>query len=141
MQHAEALRAIGHVLDADEAHEVTIDETPQEIVVSYAAGNGQTKQSEFRWDSLTGLNYRLQDARGSRRTSTRPVARVSWSELLRTLGQELEEQQAGPSSITGDMSWLTASWSRDGAYATRQYETAELWDASRRRAAARTPYA
>jgi hypothetical protein len=141
MQHAEALRAIGHVLDADEAHEVTIDETPQEIVVSYAAGNGQTKQSEFRWEALSNLQYGSRGSRGSGRTSTQPGPRVSWSELLRTLGQELEEQQAGPSSITGDLSWLTASWSRDGSYATRQYETAELWDASRRRAAARTPYA
>jgi hypothetical protein len=141
MHHADALRMIGRVLDAEEAQEVTIDASAREIAVVWATGQGARKHTEYRWEELDALQRNAFGKRGGERTLDFRCTEPGWSELLRSLGQNLEAQGAGPSTITGDLHWLTASWARADGYDTHQYSAAELWDASQRRAAARLSYA
>jgi hypothetical protein len=140
LAHAVALRAIGRVLDADEARTVEIEETPSAVAVSWAGRDGVTHKTAYPWADLDRLQRVAQIQRaGDPRRETKPKDVRTWTELLRTIGQDLDDEQAETSTVTGDLAWLTTSWTSGGRFGTRQYSVAELWETSLRRAGSRPP--
>ena len=139
-EHAASLRAIGYLLDSCGARRIAVEEKPDGVSVSW--NDGPYKVARYPWGELGELQ-RVALANRTAEQSSRQTftGHTAWSELLRTLGQDLDQRQAAFSVITGDLNWLTASWTANGHYSTHQYTTAELWEASARRAAARRAYA
>jgi hypothetical protein len=142
--HATALRTVGRIFDADAAHAVMIEERADSVWLSWDGRQGAGKKARYPWLELDRLHRTEQTDR-----TNSPMARLrqerqdtrAWSELLRTLGQDLDEEAADTTSISGDLNWITASWVSGGRFMTRQYTTGDLWDASRRRASLRQSYA
>jgi hypothetical protein len=136
LDHAATLRAVGQVFDADAARNIAVQEDSQAVSLWWGAGGGPTLTARYPWAELQTLQDAAKAARGAHRDE-RVTIGAPWSELLRTLGQDLDELGAERSTVVGDVSSLTASWIRSGRFDTRQYATRELWELSRSRAARR----
>jgi hypothetical protein len=140
---APALRAVGRLLDMNEATNTWIDQAEHTVSVAWRAGPGTVKEARYSWADLERLDAALRTNRG-RTTSdpgrSAPVAE-GWSQLLRTVGQDLDRAAAESSHIAGDMTGLSTRWTGRGGPGTREYTAVELWTANSRRASARRPAA
>jgi hypothetical protein len=148
--HATALRTVGRIFDADEARAVIIEERAESVWLSWDPRAGAGKTARYPWAEIDRLQRIEQIDRSQQMDRTAAaLARMrqerqdarAWSELLRTLGQDLDEEAADTTTITGDLSWITASWVSAGKFMTRQYTAADLWEANRLRANLRQSYA
>src|SRR5207302_2259953 len=113
---------------------------PHGVSLSWDTRDGSGKAARYPWMELDRLQRFEQTSRAgysTRRSDARGEGRA-WSELLRTLGQDLDSEDADSTSITGNLDRLTASWMTRDGFATRQYTVAELWGISQRRAVARS---
>jgi len=141
--HAATLRIIGRMFDFEEASSITIDEGTGAVLASWGAPNGSMKTARYQWSELDILQD-VAELNRANQPPKRPAPASDlrgWGELLRTVGQDLDHEDAVASSITGDPDWLSAAWISGGQHRSRHYTTAELWDSSRRRAEARSPVA
>jgi hypothetical protein len=139
--HAIALRTVGRVFDAEAARDVIIEERTESVELQWSASDGRGKTARYPWLELDRLARVEQLGRikpSLLRADQQHKDANIWSDLLRTLGQDLDEEAAETSSITGDLNWFTASWVTNGRYVTRQYTALDLREANRRRAALRS---
>lgn len=141
--HANALRAVGRIFDAEAARSVLIEERTDSIWLSWDGRQGSGKTARYPWVELDRMERTAQTDRTSssmaRLVAEHKDARA-WSELLRTVGQNLDEEAADTSTITGDLNWITVSWVCDGNFMTKQYTAGELWESSRLRASLHQRY-
>jgi hypothetical protein len=132
---------VGRLLDINEGQQAWIDQDDKAIQISWTARRGTTHDACYAWDEIELLDEvarlnRMADA--PRRGRSGQVADC-WSQLLRTVGQDLDQALAETSSVKGDLSRLSIHW--DGRYGEqmRECQAAELWEANSRRAAQRRP--
>jgi len=124
----------------DGAKSIEIEEAATEVSLTWWSGSGAMKKARYPWIELDRLQraYILGPSRREARGDETSDEIRAWSELLRTLGQDLDEQKADSASITGDLSGLTAIWRSPNGFGSRQYTATELWAESHRRATLRS---
>src|SRR6266545_2256013 len=107
LPHSATLRTVGRLFDVDGAHTVEIEEAPHDVALAWRAGDGAMKKARYPWPELDRLQRtNIQGAQAARRADLILSSR-GWTELLRTLGQDLDEENADTTSITGDLTALT----------------------------------
>jgi hypothetical protein len=130
-EQADVLRALGRELDQHQARGIQI--TAHETFLS--VGWGQRAQVDaYQEHHLATLRMQAH----AMRTGTggdNPTG--SLSELLRTLGQELDQGKIEANGITQEAEGFRVSGVQSGRYFTRLYRTSELYHLSRDRREAR----
>jgi hypothetical protein len=140
LAHSTALRTVGRIFDADGARSIVIQQSDNGLSVSWETADGASRSADYTWLELERLQRAHLERRatsGDGRAAQRQEPR-DWGVLLRTLGQDLDESDAETSTITGDLTWLSTSWTQGGRFMTRQYSAGDLWEASRNRAGGQT---
>jgi hypothetical protein len=129
-EYADFLRVIGQVLDAEAAQQIEIIEHETFISISWQSGPGTTENRSFRDLDLTTLRDRARELRG---TATADVPHTR-AELLRVLGQELDEQDVALNGVIEEKDGYRVSGTAGRRYINRLYSWDDLRDASMRRA-------
>jgi hypothetical protein len=128
-EYADFLRVIGQVLDAEEAQQVEIIERETFISISWHSGPGMTENRSFRDLDLDTLRERARELRG---TATADVPHTR-AELLRVLGQELDEQGVALNGVIEEEDGYRVSGTAGRRYTNRLYTWDDLRDSSMRR--------
>jgi hypothetical protein len=131
----DVLRALGHWLDQQGASGVEITNYDQFLSVTWVdptRTDGRRAYQEHELESLRAQAHMLrQDGHG--------IPGGSLAELLRTLGQEIDQDGIAVGGIVQEPKGFLVSGKLDGVYYSRLYLTDELREASSRRRIVRGP--
>ena len=132
---------MGRLLDINEGQQAWIDQDDRAIQISWTARHGTTHDASYAWDDIELLDEvaRLNRIDDAPRRGRLEQTSDNWSQLLRTVGQDLDEALAETCSVTGDLTRLSIHWDGRLGEQARECMAAELWAANSRRAALRRP--
>jgi hypothetical protein len=133
-QYGSTLRAVGWFLDMEQAQGATIQEEGPGFHVRWHGPDGMESTRTLQPQELQAF-HRL--AR-SMRSDPAQAVRGTYTELLRTLGQELDRQRLSQVLIREER-LLQVSGQVDGVFTTLAYGRDELRMLSERRQALRNP--
>jgi hypothetical protein len=128
-EHADILRAIGRILDEHKARNIEIINHDAFMAITFGSdkmGQAQNYYQEHELESLRDQAKQL-------RKGILSEPRGGLAERLRTLGQEIDEQQAEITSIVQETDGLKVSGMAFGRYLRKTYLFSELDAISRRR--------
>ena len=128
-EQADVLRALGRFLDEQGASEIEIVNREAFLAVSWkqrTPGEGQRAYQEHELEALR------EQAREMRKGSTgNPLGALA--EMLRTLGQDLDQKQVEVTTITQEAEGFRVSGTASGRYFRELYPTGSLLMNSKRR--------
>jgi hypothetical protein len=127
-EYADVLRALGRVLDEVGAESVEITVVDSSIGVSCRRGNRAGEQRQYTIDDLETLR-RL----GKELRKGESELRTGYAEMLRTLGQDLDQTRAALTQISEQRDGMTVACLEGERQVRRKYLSSELLGSSRRR--------
>ncbi len=132
-EQADLLRALGRFLDEQKASGIDIKTHEVFLAVTWEKGEPGSQHKAYQEHDLEALRAH---ARALRRTSARGVSDGSYAELLRTLGQQLDEEGTEMNAIYEESDGFRVSGVGRGLYRTGLCFTSELieWSVERRAA-------
>src|SRR6266542_56486 len=116
-EHADLLRAIGHLLEVEGAEGVQLVNNEAFLTVSWRSRIRGDDERHYQDHNLEELRAWARDSRGEIQKGTRG----GFAELLRTLGQDLDREQADFTQILQEADGLAVSGSVGGRYMRRKY--------------------
>ncbi len=128
-EYADCLRAIGRLLEAQDAQPIEIQDHEDFLGVAWQGHTGNSQTRGYREYHLAELQAQARAQRGEHRR----VAITDWAERLRTVGQHLDGEAIILSSLVADRRGMRLSGLAGGRYLTHEYSPDELWGASKRR--------
>ncbi len=121
-EQADVLRAVGRLLDDQQASHVEIENHEAFLTISWERYNGVAQQQYLQEVELESLRAR---ARAMRQASNRGLD-GSFAELLRTLGQELDRQGVEVSTIVEDREGFKVTGLLQGRYYRDTFRRGQL---------------
>ncbi len=127
-EHADILRAVGRFLNGEGARAVELMNQDAFLSVSWKRGHGED-QRHYRDQELATLRNQAMQSRG------RPLqeSRGGYAEILRTLGQDLDQRRGDFTQIAQQGEEFLVSGSEAGRYSRRTYRTSDLLANGRKR--------
>ena len=132
-EQADILRALGRFLDDQEATDIKIQARELVLQVSWSQGRPGDETRAYQDHDLADLREQAKQLRYGGGGS--PAG--SLAELLRTLGQELDENNFEANGIIQEDEGFYVSGVMDGRYANQTFSTAALLERSEERRSAR----
>jgi hypothetical protein len=128
---ADALRALGRYLDEEGATGVEIVDRETYLAVSWdkRAAGSESEQRSYVEQELEDLRAQAREMRQGGQGN--PAG--SLAELLRTLGQELDERDVDVNMIAQERDGFLVTGIAEGRYFRQMFETSELLAAADRR--------
>ncbi|HZT05900.1 MAG TPA: hypothetical protein VFC51_02650 [Chloroflexota bacterium] len=133
-EQGDVLRALGRFLDEQGAAEIDIKLQGQSFAVTYKVAAERGGQVYYNDQDLDALRAKAQFLRSG---NPGVAGDGSLAELLRTLGQELDDAGVELTSLGQDADAFRVSGLKDGLYHTQPYYFYQLREASAERRAAR----
>jgi hypothetical protein len=133
---ADVLRALGRFLDEQGATQVEINNHEMFLAVSWAEAGAQAGPRAYQEKDLEGLR---EQARAMRKGFAGGTPTGTLGELLRTLGQELDNDDVEVAGILQEDDGFRVSGSMGGRYYNRLFMTSELLSSSGERMMQRAP--
>jgi hypothetical protein len=128
-EHTDVLRAIGRLLDREAAQDVRLVNNGAFLTLSWRSPARGDDERHYEDHNLEELRQWARDARGDLQAGPRGF----FADLLRTLGQDLDREQAEFTQILQAGDALAVTGSVGGRYLRQTYYAAELQASSRRR--------
>ncbi|HZT05978.1 MAG TPA: hypothetical protein VFC51_03040 [Chloroflexota bacterium] len=122
-EQGDVLRALGRSLDEQGARRIEIKSHEVFFAVSWATDATAPEQRAYQEHDLESLRVQ---ARAMRQGVTGATRGASLAELLRTLGQQLDEEGIEMTALFQDDDGFRVSGVGAGRYQTRLFETADL---------------
>ena len=133
---ADVLRALGRFLDEQGATRIEIKNHEMFLAVSWAQAGTTAGQRAYQEKDLEGLR---EQARAMRKGIAGGTPTGSLGEMLRTLGQDLDNDDAEVAAIMQEDDGFRVSGTMGGRYYNRLFLTSELLDKSGERMMQRAP--
>jgi hypothetical protein len=127
-EYADLFRAIGRVLEQQRASALHLVNHDAFVTVSWMSRSPQSEQRHYQDHQLDQLRQDARENRGQRPKGSS----AGLTELLRTLGQELDAHEWDVNQIVQLEDGLVVSGTRAGQYVRCKYFTTDLAAASRR---------
>ncbi len=134
-EQADILRALGRSLDEQSIKGVQITNHETYLAVGWGQFELGTQLRAYQEHDLEELRAQARALRGGTAGGSSPLG--SLSELLRTLGQELDAEQIEANGISQEADGFRVTGVAQGKYVSKLYPTSELLQLSSRRRAMR----
>jgi hypothetical protein len=128
-EYTDLLRAIGRLLDREEAQDVRLMNNGAFLSLSWRSPTRGTDERQYEDHNLEELRRWAREARGDIQRGPREF----FADLLRTLGQDLDRDGVDFTQIVQSGDALAVTGSADGRYVRQTYYAGDLQASSQRR--------